>query len=288
MTQLLHRLAARAAGTAVQVRSDARLAYGADNLAWRETSEDRSTSAIAQPPSAEPRAGARETRALPLETARDERPAMALQRAFEIFEARGVEPRGVEPASHRGPQSVPPARDHAEGPAPLTKSRDEASKPSIERLTLHTETDGRRFDAGMQREPVSATPREQPGDQPRGPPELLPDSPSAAVSSSAQRPSSESRAWPHRATSASVRAAEAPHPEAANAAAARVAPLGSRRAAPAFTAPRSQADEATEVHIHIGRIEVTAVREQARVRSKQAAEPASLSLDAYLATRSRA
>jgi hypothetical protein len=48
------------------------------------------------------------------------------------------------------------------------------------------------------------------------------------------------------------------------------------------------ADEATEVHIHIGRIDVTAVREAPRVRATSSAKSPTLSLDAYLAGRGRA
>jgi hypothetical protein len=47
------------------------------------------------------------------------------------------------------------------------------------------------------------------------------------------------------------------------------------------------ADEATEVHIHIGRIDVTAVHEAPPPRRKQASTQAPMSLDTYLARRSR-
>jgi hypothetical protein len=52
-------------------------------------------------------------------------------------------------------------------------------------------------------------------------------------------------------------------------------------------APVGNADDAGEVHIHIGRIDVTAVREAAPPRRKQVATPAPMSLDNYLARRSR-
>jgi hypothetical protein len=47
------------------------------------------------------------------------------------------------------------------------------------------------------------------------------------------------------------------------------------------------ADEATEVHIHIGRIDVTAVHEAPPPRRKPASTQAPMSLDSYLARRSR-
>jgi hypothetical protein len=47
-------------------------------------------------------------------------------------------------------------------------------------------------------------------------------------------------------------------------------------------------DETNEVHIHIGRIEVTAVNEKAPVRPGPKARKPALSLDAYLDARSKA
>ena len=46
-------------------------------------------------------------------------------------------------------------------------------------------------------------------------------------------------------------------------------------------------EDTTELHIHIGRIDVTAVREAEPTRRKPAAAPAATSLDAYLAQRRR-
>jgi len=53
-------------------------------------------------------------------------------------------------------------------------------------------------------------------------------------------------------------------------------------------APAGAADDPTEVHIHIGRIDVTAVHDAPKVRVKPTAKSPSLSLDAYLAGRSKA
>jgi len=57
-------------------------------------------------------------------------------------------------------------------------------------------------------------------------------------------------------------------------------PLGPDAGTPA-------ADEPAEVHIHIGRIEVTAVPEAPPPRRRPAKKQAPMSLDAYLAARSR-
>jgi hypothetical protein len=53
-------------------------------------------------------------------------------------------------------------------------------------------------------------------------------------------------------------------------------------------ARRSAPDEATEVHIHIGRIDVTAMHEAPKVRAKPGVKSTAVSLDAYLAARSKA
>jgi hypothetical protein len=46
-------------------------------------------------------------------------------------------------------------------------------------------------------------------------------------------------------------------------------------------------EESTEVHIHIGRIEVTAVHETAPLSRERSAAPSPMSLDAYLVQRGR-
>lgn len=59
----------------------------------------------------------------------------------------------------------------------------------------------------------------------------------------------------------------------------------------AFTAravPQAGASGETEVHIHIGRIEVTALQEAPRPKARARERAPAMSLDAYLATRSKA
>ena len=64
-------------------------------------------------------------------------------------------------------------------------------------------------------------------------------------------------------------------------------PVAAELAARAAASAVPGRDEGTEVHIHIGRIEVTAVREAAAPRARRPAAQAPTSLDAYLAARSR-
>lgn len=66
-----------------------------------------------------------------------------------------------------------------------------------------------------------------------------------------------------------------------------VAPPSTRRSASSQGNAATQADGDTEVHIHIGRIDVTAVHEAPAPRRRTAAPPAPLSLDGYLAERGR-
>ena len=69
-------------------------------------------------------------------------------------------------------------------------------------------------------------------------------------------------------------------------------PVAGQSAWSAYSTARSparaaKAEEPTEVHVHIGRIDVTAVHEPAAPRRRPAGAPAPMSLDTYLARRSR-
>ena len=72
------------------------------------------------------------------------------------------------------------------------------------------------------------------------------------------------------------------------------APIGAIAAAgqPAWSAhaaPRAaKADEPSEVHVHIGRIDVSAVHEPATPRRRAAVAAAPMSLDTYFTKRGRA
>ena len=61
----------------------------------------------------------------------------------------------------------------------------------------------------------------------------------------------------------------------------------SRRGALQQGVAAAQGESDTEVHIHIGRIDVTAVHEAPPQRRRAAASPAPMSLDGYLAQRGR-
>lgn len=246
MTGLLHRLAARATGTAWTVRSDARLAFGAGQLLDGEAVQDSFSST---PASEAPMDTA------PLVTNRHAPPAAIVQ----------------APAMRRPQASAtqtPPA-----GPTPL-------QAPSRPVLT------------GV--EPFAAVPQQPHGTYPTAE-EMQP----SATTRSTPMP----QAATHTAAG-DVRAGSAPQP--AHALPQRNAPEPllppARAAAPApgklpaqsrMAAGRSwagavapmAASQDTEVHIHIGRIDVTAVHEAPRpkARTRERAEP--VSLEAYLATR---
>jgi hypothetical protein len=76
-----------------------------------------------------------------------------------------------------------------------------------------------------------------------------------------------------------------PHPAALPAI---TAPATTRQPAMTNSTPHAVASgEPSEVHIHIGRIEVTAVHEVAPQRLRPVPTPPPMSLDAYLAKRGR-
>ena len=79
-----------------------------------------------------------------------------------------------------------------------------------------------------------------------------------------------------------------PQPSTAGHAATRV-PAGQGAAAFAIrAAPQAGASGETEVHIHIGRIEVTALQEAPLPKARARERTPAMSLDAYLAARSNA
>ncbi len=287
MKGLLHRLAARAAGTAVAVRSDARLPYGADRLVWGGAPE--------QPPAWEPQErlqadAARRPPPAGVELARGDPastreavsvaepalvPAQRSRSNVEVFEQDGqAEAVLREPATLRG--AVPEANPFSRGAPP----RHEAA-PAVSEPVMAPEAPAvGRIDAASQLG--------------------LPTAALAAMPPAAPRRAawlSEAPTWdelPHpssRAASADPTPLLPPAPRFAGA-------MGEPAAGPSvferpqrawpLAAPASAADEATEVHIHIGRIDVTAVHEAPKLRAKPGAKSTALSLDAYLAARSKA
>jgi hypothetical protein len=263
MIGLLHRLAARAAGTARSVRSDARLPYGGGALPWADA-----------------------PRPLPV----------GLSQARAPGPGRQASPTGSRPG-RSDPRPVTPA-------APLTAIRAEAP-PKVAPPVGHEPVD--EFEAGTPRErepplgadkllsiqdklPLPATEGRQPAEHHhRNPPEPVSEGDTSVASDVALE---------HVETAPALTPAEP------------VAHLSlmAERSAPGLTLPpamrfplpaspqavfprepaAASSDEAAEVHIHIGRIEVTAVHEAPPPpRRRQAPVQAPMSLDAYLAKRGR-
>ncbi|HEU0217513.1 MAG TPA: hypothetical protein VFQ90_12695 [Stellaceae bacterium] len=256
MIGLLHRLAARATGTARLVRSDARLPYGGGVLPWAdaprpeppEPSRMRSNAPgqspslphsqprrrDAGPPLPEAAASAFWGEALPATTSR------AVQDAADDL------PAGV-PTERQPPLLAGEAWPRLREAPPLPLAGDEASE---ERRLGHPSAG---FEGGA-----------------------------GALSDTPTRPLETARlATPAEPIRLMPRAGEIPAPAIRSVIDAKPQPLF--RMEPAA----SHGDDTAEVHIHIGRIEVTAVHEAPPPRRRQAPVQAPMSLDAYLAKRSR-
>lgn len=231
MTGLLQRLAARAAGNAWTVRSDARLPFHAIAM---ETAQEP------EPPMES------SARRGPVHRA-DPHEAPALDAGVHRSRTRppAPSPNAIEPGGQQAPQEQPP--------------------PMVgDMLATHA-----------LRAPVST---------PSPAARVAPDAKVAATSTQAQDASPVGPA-----PSPATRRADPPPlmparaPEAGHASSpAQVPPTVT-----AWTAARSEATAEPEVHIHIGRIDVTAVHETPRPRAKPRERAQPVSLDAYLAARSR-
>lgn len=250
MNGLLHRVAARAAGTAVAVRSDAGLPYAGGGGGLGDVGEAESHFAtgaepLAQMPSAstahEPERAARPA-ALPVvaDSARTPSPL--------------VEPLIDADVLRDAPQITPNAKF-----AP----RVDSAQPSV-------------FNESRFTPPPSHVAL------------LMPRTTPAAIESAAEAA--------HIPREVAITAREAMHAD-------EPAPLMPREPRPTLLAPvpqpanrrgavpqggaAMQGEADTEVHIHIGRIDVTAIHEAAPQRRRAAAAPAPMSLDGYLAQRGR-
>jgi hypothetical protein len=262
MKGLLHRLAARAAGTAVPVRSDVRQPFGGAGLGWSEATDTEADAGRPAPAVA----GARHAEA------KGAPPGRSVARTKEDAPAPMVD----EPAAH----VVQAAAVHSFGDAIATPSaRHEAAAGTVaaERLPPRL-VDGPPVVAAVTNAPAERIEAE-PGVQP---PMNEPPHPFGQATpgiGSKPMPWRPERTEPTRL----MPAAEPSQTPAAGLSAAR---------APAWAAhPPAQAvktEEPTEVHVHIGRIDVTAVHEAAPSRRRPAGAPSPMSLDAYLARRSKA
>jgi hypothetical protein len=246
MKGLLHRLAARAAGTTVPVRSDARLPFGEANLGWGEMDDIEG------------------------------RPEPLVMAAAMSPTARAHE------ASR--PSAQPDGSSHA-APVPMHHGRSTASAPDLGadlRLSAPTRSPAAPFVPAGDSDP---------GLPARAVEHLSPDATQAPPGGDDASEVATQLSPPSRRPEVAFRlnglppllmpgiAAERPSSPSGMVAAVR-GPLGSDAGTPA-------AEEPSEVHIHIGRIEVTAVPDAPSLRSRPGKKRAPMSLDAYLAARSR-
>ena len=226
MKGLLHRLVARATGTMVALRSDARLPFGDAHLGWGEIDDidgrseppvmaklmNLAVGAIAQPD------GSMHAAPVPLRDGRS---------AARSADHRAEQQSGASPAAPHSRQATEDL------------SRDATARPRV--------GDG----AGDAAAQLPPRPRQPMAFRSNGPPALL--VPEVA---------------PERLAQASDRS------DAARGL------LGPNAGSP-------PAEEPAEVHVHIGRIEVMVAQEAPPPRKTPSRKHAPMSLDAYLAARSR-
>lgn len=261
MNGLLHRLAARASGAAVTLRSDARLAYGGALPLVKPVQPSA-------PPSSDP--------GWPGPQADEMPPALARRTA--IVQRVAPRPMGVGPhAPQRNDQPHPaPSREGTPGHEPVVPGSDDAVSEAPSSTGAPQPWD--RLDARARLQNVASTARPVAGFA--EPPDAEP--PAAAV----DRDGAVPRVAARRAEPVPLLppSANAPRPDS------WIRPVNTAWPptvdSPAAAAAKA-ADETTEVHIHIGRIDVTAIHEPPASRRKPAAAPAPMSLDSYLAERGR-
>ncbi len=258
MNGLLHRLAARTAGTIVQLRSDARLPFGGIELRPDGAADDLKEQATlidsrAQPsnPSGAPVQSRQGSPSRPPTRSRTPAPMVT-----QSPQRRGATPVDARPPvaleAHTALRAVSPAAaSHvevpSEGMSPGLRSRRVLEPAPAEAGRASHDL---AVPAGAARR--SAT---QPDDAPRliGEPSLL--MPPAAADSSVSR---------------GIASTVTRHP-----------------AGPSSTVPAIATEESNEVHINIGRIEVTAVHDAAPVQRRPPPAAPPMTLDAYLAKRGR-
>ena len=271
MTGLLHRLAARANGTAWAVRSDARLPFGADTLL--PESESIPKAQEVQVPAAAPAATA--SMAAPMETAppvlqhpRTDMPAMpAMPLAASALPSRPTLPQHPAPALESHPASPPSLLP----PVPVQPA-------SADALAAGT--------ALQQRCTPNATNAHS-----------HPAQSTETTHSTLKTPTVCHSGW-NTASDDAVQPHAVPHWQSSEPAP-LLPPVGADASSSGMGTPRqlavlramgaaqqNQPSQDTEVHIHIGRIDVTAVHEkpQPKARARERTQP--VSLDAYLAARS--
>lgn len=239
MTGLLHRLAARANGTAWTVRADARLPFGAPAFREGEGEGAWDTGAPARSP---------------------HRPATSTMPAAASSPMHEHPTAAVQPAA---PPALLAAAQAARSPAlPATPA---APPPQALRMPgVHAQTPASQSSAHGTLQPSAMVATHDAATRAT---QAVPPQPAPEASDTPSPLLPPLRAEPGRPRTAAT-----------------VPPTGSRTTAVAQPAPARD----TEVHIHIGRIDVTAVHEapKPRPRPRERAQP--VSLDAYLAKRGTA
>ena len=253
MNGLLHRLAARATGSALTLRADVRLAYGAS-----------------APQPAEP--------LLP--------PGSRLSDAALSPSPESFLPDDAHPSSFTARQAAPPRMTEAETDAAQKESKAPKSQ-TLAPARLFAASQPGQTPGDVQTPVLASQPPHQTSldvglraQDPVAPQALQP----FATAPPVKRLDPRSLAQPsppnhHAAAPAPLLPRQNNAPPSASALWPAVSPAASTARA---------ADEATEVHIHIGRIEVTAVHGAPPPRKRPAAAaPAPTPLDTYLAARQR-
>jgi hypothetical protein len=268
MNGLLHRLAARAIGNAMLVRSNARLPYGG-GATWADI-PGSDLAGVHEMRSDAPGQRAPMRRMLepspiepglpPKATTRDARdtwfdgapPGVALPIASDSIDQSGP---GVAALPEKPPRTAMRSTGYRETQSPMTSRKASTNNPDPGIVTLPEQPPLVRTESPLaaQSELLTEQGFRSGGSTPTGPSLLMLPADDRSASAPAMR--SATGAMPQ---------------------------LVSR-----LRTGADVADETTEVHIHIGRIDVTAVLEAPPPRRKQAPIHAPMSLDAYLARRSR-
>lgn len=184
------------------------------------------------------------------------------------------------------PQTHAPARPRPAEPASLVTAAPGQAMPPRGQSPAVAAQPGRaqpvEAEAAAQRTPVATTPPAQP-----------PGAPGAAAVPATAMPTMASPQTPARPPSTPPPRREEPAPllPPQPGAAGHAAPLAQTVRGPAAfalrPAPQTAASPETEVHIHIGRIDVTALHEAPRPKARPRERTQPVSLDAYLAARSK-
>lgn len=253
MNGLLHRMAARAAGTAVAVRSDARSAYAGGSAVPGDVG-----AAEAQFPT-----GAEAPARMPLASFDHERSQTLRTVDF------------ADPPAVMNADRTPPA--FADARLEASAMRDAPVNAPNGKVELRADAaQPRAFD-----EPRATMP-------PMPAPLLVPRTTFAAADG---KPETRSAPYEIAVNARTATPADAPAPlmppQARPTPLAPVPQPANRRGASPQVGAAAQSEADTEVHIHIGRIDVTAVHEAPAPRRRAAAAPAPMSLDGYLAQRGR-